>query len=177
MSVSATKVFSMDEINKNQTMFATKFSEGDEDLKELLLWCWRNNISTNSCCCGHGEAGYISFNIKNNNLDLFIYFYEKFKMLPKYDMYLFADHFEIYLKGTHEQTNFKQVLELLKDFSKVANLEIEGLIKNIVTNNKLCSYVKIYPYKNSLFVFWSKSYNLNITPCKDIIKDFGFINE
>jgi hypothetical protein len=58
----------------NKTYFATLFAEGSESLKELLLYCFNNNIVVNSCCCGHFDnysynhkIGYVNFDVTNNN--------------------------------------------------------------------------------------------------------------
>ncbi len=172
------KILTQEEIDKNQLEYAEKFSEGDQDLKELLIWCWQNNLSTNGCCAGHQDAGYISFNFEANNFDLFIYFYECFKSKIGYDMYLSSkNHFEIYLKGTKEQTNFKEILMLLKNYKPKTNKSLKTILNGFSKNTKHCNYLKIYPYNKSLYITWSKNFDLTEYSSKNIVKSFELIDK
>lgn len=170
------RILTQEEIDHDQLEYAKKFSEGNEDLKQLLLWCWQNKIATNGCCSGHGDAGYISFAFKEHDFDLFLYFYDCFRTKVGYDMYFTKNHFEIYLKGTDEQTSFKEILELLKSFTTKPNHELEGLLNIFLFNSKYCNYLKIYPYKNTLFVSWQKFFDLNQNCGEEIVKSFETIN-
>lgn len=55
---------SLDELKNNQENFAENFSEGNPNLKRLLLTLWDKNIETVGCCAGHElETGYENANI------------------------------------------------------------------------------------------------------------------
>lgn len=57
---------------------ALDFSEGNEELRELLLYCFQNGIQTRGCCAGHeredGERTmpYIGFNFNEQNKEAII---------------------------------------------------------------------------------------------------------
>ncbi len=60
-----------------QNAWANEFCEGDEKLKELLLFLWKNNINTHACCKGHIEekgfgGPYICFSCNNLSNDTII---------------------------------------------------------------------------------------------------------
>ena len=53
---------------------ARDFSEGNEDLRKLLLYCFQNNLETKACCAGHPErfdgvngTPYILFEYNENS--------------------------------------------------------------------------------------------------------------
>ena len=59
--------------DEKKEKMATLFSEGNEDLKKLLLTLWNNGVQTYACCAGHDETErgvsdpYIFFDVKNLN--------------------------------------------------------------------------------------------------------------
>lgn len=177
MSHNATAVVEMNEILKNKEKYAELFCEGDKDLKELLLWSWKNSISTQACCCGHGHVGYISFQIVEKNYDLFLYLYETFRHKKGYDMYIYPTQFGVYLKGSKEETNFVDILTILKSFKKVENSKIQELLEIIDSNNKFVNYIKIYPFSNTMFVSWNAKYDLNNLSIEEVKQDFAFFKK
>ena len=58
--------------NSNYEEIAEQFSEGDPQLKRVLLELWKNNIRTVACCRGHSdkEIPYITLIIDNNSRKL-----------------------------------------------------------------------------------------------------------
>ena len=53
---------------------ATLFSEGNEDLKKLLLTMWNNGIQTYACCAGHDKSEKHNVGGLYENVDPYIYF-------------------------------------------------------------------------------------------------------
>lgn len=51
--------------DKDKSILAYKLSEGNDDLRRLLLNCWHNNVKTFSCCKGH-ETIYPQFAFELN---------------------------------------------------------------------------------------------------------------
>ncbi len=177
MSRNITNVKEMDEILLDKEKYAEQFSEGDEDLKALLFWCWENNFPTLACCCGHGEgeSGYVSFRIINKNYDLFFYLYETLKNKKGYNLYIYATHFGVILKGTKNETNFKDLLEIIKGFRPTKSESLKDILKIIENDNKFTSHIRIYPFKNSMSVNLHVIYDLNRASVEEIKKDFLFL--
>ena len=53
---------------------ATLFSEGNEDLKKLLIKMWNNGIQTYACCAGHDESEIKASNGPIPSTNPYIYF-------------------------------------------------------------------------------------------------------
>ena len=47
--------------NSNKEEIAEQFSEGDPELKKVLLELWKNNIKTVACCRGHNDKEMIEY--------------------------------------------------------------------------------------------------------------------
>jgi len=76
------KVYKMHEILAYKEKLATDFSEHCDALKELLLFCWDNNLKTRGCCTGHRtkaifadgkldvnvHQGYFALDVNDNEL-------------------------------------------------------------------------------------------------------------
>lgn len=71
------RCYTQEEILKDPKYFATKFSEGNKSLEELLLFCYTNGISTLACCAGHENSIYllpyanIVFNVQPEQYEMF----------------------------------------------------------------------------------------------------------
>ena len=69
--------YTQEEILKDPKYFATKFSEGNKNLEELLLFCYTNGISTFACCAGHENSinirpyANIVFNVQPEQYEMF----------------------------------------------------------------------------------------------------------
>jgi arginine decarboxylase-like protein len=60
---------SFKEMLLNKEWWAIRFSEENETLKQLLMYCWNNGIHTLSCCVGHGtDSPFIVFDFNNENI-------------------------------------------------------------------------------------------------------------
>ena len=67
------KVVKFEDVMKDKQRFLKLFSEGDDNLKETLEYCFDNNISTRGCCKGHSyrkdSYPFIAFDISEDNYD------------------------------------------------------------------------------------------------------------
>lgn len=65
---------------------ASLYSEGNEELEKLLLYCFRSNIMTTACCSGHwkknNNSPYLAFQYNQENIKYFAVF---LKQLVDYD--------------------------------------------------------------------------------------------
>ena len=78
------RCYTQEEILKDPKYFATKFSEGNKNLEELLLFCYTNGISTFACCAGHENSinlrpyANIVFNVQPEQYEMFSLLLETF---------------------------------------------------------------------------------------------------
>ncbi len=65
------KVVKFEDVLKDKERFLKLFSEGDENLRELLDYCFDNDINTRGCCKGHDyrkdSYPFIAFDIADYN--------------------------------------------------------------------------------------------------------------
>lgn len=66
------KHLEMEEVLENKEKWAKIFSEGNEELEQLLLNLWQHNIDTYMCCTGHeyGDTPYIVMYIPFENKEM-----------------------------------------------------------------------------------------------------------
>lgn len=98
-------VVPMTEID-TQREWAEIFSEGNEALRNLLLYVWANNIPTVACCTGHDEK--------------YEYYYKKRFMLPAKQISK-----EEYLKNCNKRNYHYYLIDRTGYFSFVANEKIK----------------------------------------------------
>lgn len=66
------KHLDFEEVLKNRKYYEELFSEGSEDLKRILVYCFDNGIETYMCCRGHDyfTDSFAIFSIPNDNVKL-----------------------------------------------------------------------------------------------------------
>ena len=132
---------------------AITYSEGNSELKELLIYCAKNQIPTYACCAGHPEKNehpYVGFILDGNTNDIFSRIFSKTLekshiTISKSDGY---SRFSIYGSNEHpEELNFKEIRNTIKKLGGTMpeNLptpdkslkELERETKSQLTNNNL----------------------------------------
>ena len=67
------KVVKFEDVMKDKERFLKLFSEGDQNLRDLLEYCFDNEINTRGCCKGHSyrkdSYPFIAFDISENNIN------------------------------------------------------------------------------------------------------------
>lgn len=60
---------SKEDVFKNKENYANIWCEGNEDLKQVLLFLWNKNIWTCGCCSGHNglKRAYVGLEIEDNH--------------------------------------------------------------------------------------------------------------
>ena len=113
----------VDYITPDQFERAAKdFSEGNENLRELLMYCFKNDIKTKSCCCGHNGKNepYILFDINENDLNQilkilkYIKFTDGFSNISLLKTPGESFNMVVYLKSNEPDKGFKLLLEILQ---------------------------------------------------------------
>lgn len=101
---------------------ARDFSEGNESLKKLLLYCFENGIQTRACCAGHEDkkqSPYITFEFNEKNLQAIIKIIQRFANQSKAWMSFtkqpnVVSSFEIHLDKDKKDEIFNDILECLQ---------------------------------------------------------------
>lgn len=122
------KCLNIIEILDNKNYWADKFCENNKTLKELLLFCWGNSISTVSCCIGHEkeDAPFIVFEYNKTNLKKIGNLIDK--CLKKEDIYIsitkgtsFVNNICITSDNTNPDIFFKFILSNIKEANNIIN--------------------------------------------------------
>lgn len=141
------KCYTKEEIMQDPKYFAQKFSEGNKNLEDLLLFCYTNDISTLACCAGHENSvnlrpyANIVFNVQPEQYEMFALLLET---MSKNQL---SDILKLELRNpTGQQILFDIGLEDLKYrdefFKNIKTLLEKGLIYN--SENAYSKIFKLY---------------------------------
>lgn len=158
---------------KNFEKAAEVFSEGSEDLRNLLLNCWKLNIKT-CFCCNHNK--YISFLVDDNsrkylggllslvNGNIYLQFdkyaYEKNLTVNRLAIFCF--------KSQDEESFFKRINEEIMEkiglesaFKKIP--PIAGNLFNYISNDKTCPKLESSELAGFRLSYMKGDYYMSIT--------------
>ena len=147
-----------EEVLKDKEKYVEIFSEGNRQLKELLLLCFDNGIETNLCCAGHGEdeIGYIKFNASKNKKSHINALINLVSSIPNVSLELSKHHTDDYVSlwiKTYRPDIYEILYEILNYaiHNKKNGLEISSDIKTmlkILENFKRKNYSLIFVTNN-----------------------------
>lgn len=149
---------------------ATTYSEGNSELKELLMYCAKNQIPTYACCAGHpdkNEHPYVGFILDDNTNDIFSRIFSKTLekshiTISKSDGY---SRFSIYGSNEHpEELNFKEIKNTIEHYKEFSPDETFHKLSYVVQNSHKNLKYRIYGNEDGTI---SEIYsNVNIAPLK-----------
>ena len=129
---------------------AKDFSEGNKELEDLLLYCFRNNIKTIACCAGHKENNsfpYISFKINDKTFKPILRMIKAISNIKDVELsftnYIKKDKnfsFTIYSHGVGASKLFnaiKQACESKEDVNLEALSYIDQKIISVMMNHSI----------------------------------------
>lgn len=143
---------------------ADDFSEGNSVLKELLLFCFRNNIKTTGCCSGHNgeKRPYIQLEFSDKNMQAILKILKKISLEDAIKNLTFirqpgvTSNFCISMQNDRCNEGFAQVLEALQYEKKIEISDLDEnrqLIVNSVKNHNVSnSYLELQEEESSISI-------------------------
>lgn len=109
---------------------AKDFSEGNPELEQLLLYCFRNGIQTFACCAGHGDEyypPYIAFRINDKTYKIILRLIKELSNSSDIEL-AFSNYniekrdisFVIYSKGIEAHQFFRQIRQICKSKEEIS---------------------------------------------------------
>lgn len=123
------------------------FSEGNENLKKLLMFCFENGIKTTSCCSGHNgeKRPYIQFELNAQNMKAILKMLKQLSLGDVINNLTFTNQpgvtsrFCISMQGDKYNEGFEQILEALKSEKEVELSELDTtrqlIVKSLQNHN------------------------------------------
>lgn len=143
---------------------ANDFSEGNEILKELLKFCFENNIKTTSCCSGHNgnKRPYVQFEFDDNNMKAILKMLKQLSLDDAISNFAFTKQpgvtssFLVSMENDKYNEGFEQILEALKCEKEIEIDDIEQrrqlIVKSMKNHNVLNSYLEIQEENDSIAI-------------------------
>ena len=159
---------------------ADDFSEGNETLKELLTFCFENDIKTTACCSGHNgqKMPYIQFEFNDKNMQPILKMLKQLSLEDAISNLTFrkqpgvTSNFCISMMDDKYNEGFKQILEALKYEKKVEISEIDKtrqlIVKSLQNHNISNSYLEIQEENDSVAIGVGDEYLTIFTPEQEI---------
>ena len=153
---------------------ADDFSEGNKGLRELLMYCFENDIKTIGCCSGHnGETTpYIAFELSDQNMQPILKMLKNINVTNAFECLILTkqpgvvSNFAIHMKDhtlDQEATDaFERVLRALQDEKEVEVSDLKEnrqAIINSMQNHRIPnSYFEIQEDEDAIALIIGKEY-------------------
>ena len=148
---------------------ARDFSEGNENLRKLLMYCFKNNIKTKACCSGHNGKydPYILFDINDNNLNQILKILKYLKLDNVFSLIRLlkipGESFDlgVYLKPNRADKGFEFLLETLqKEEVSINELDAnrQTMLKTLLKHADPGKWIEVLERKSTLTIAVSKEY-------------------
>lgn len=146
------------------------FSEGNENLKELLMFCFENGIKTTSCCSGHNgeKRPYVQFELNEQNMKAILKMLKRLSVGDVINNLTFTNQpgvisrFCISMQNDKYNEGFEQILEALKSEKEVELSELDTtrqlIVKSIQNHNISNSYLDLQEETDSISIAVGSDY-------------------
>lgn len=140
------------------------FSEGNENLKKLLMFCFENGIKTTSCCSGHNgeKRPYVQFELNEQNMKAILKMLKQLSLGDVINNLTFTNQpgvtsrFCISIQGDKYNEGFEQILEALKSEKEVELSELDTtrqlIVKSVQNHNIPNSYLDLQEETDSVSI-------------------------
>lgn len=140
------------------------FSEGNENLKKLLMFCFENGIKTTSCCSGHNgeKRPYVQFEFNEQNMKAILKMLKQLSLGDVINNLTFTNQpgvtsrFCISMQGDKYNEGFEQILEALKSEKEVELSELNTtrqlIVKSVQNHNIPNSYLDLQEETDSVSI-------------------------
>lgn len=134
---------------------ANDFSEGNENLKKLLMFCFLNGIKTTACCSGHNgeKRPYVQFEFCDQNMNAILKMLRQLSLDNGINNLTFTNQpgvtcrFCISMQEDKYNEGFEQILEALKSEKEVELSQLDQtrqlIVKSLQNHNIPNSYLDI----------------------------------
>lgn len=163
---------------------ANDFSEGNEGLRKLLMYCFENDIQTIGCCSGHnGESTpYIAFELNDQNMQPILKMLKNLKVTNSIECLIltkqpgsianFIIHMKDHVLDKEATETFERVLRALQDEKEVEVSDLEEnrqAMINSMQNHKIPnSYFEIQEAEDVVSIIIGKEYYNALEPGKKV---------
>lgn len=149
---------------------ANDFSEGNQKLKELLIFCFENGIKTTSCCSGHNgeKRPYVQFEFNDSNMKAILKMLKQLTLGDAINNLTFTNQpgvtsiFCISMQNDRYNDGFEHILEALKSEKEVELSELDTtrqlIVKSLQNHIIPHSYLEIQEENDSIAVAVSDDY-------------------
>ena len=146
------------------------FSEGNENLKKLLMFCFENGIKTTSCCSGHNgeKRPYVQFEFNEQNMKAILKMLKQLSLGDVINNLTFTNQpgvtsrFCILMQDDKYNEGFEQILETLQSEKEVELSEIDTtrqlIVKSLKNHNIPNSFLDIQEEKDSISIATGDDY-------------------
>lgn len=154
---------------------ANDFSEGNEALKELLMFCFENDIKTTSCCSGHNgqKRPYIQFEFDDNNMNHILKMLKQLSLGDAIKDIAFTkqpgitSNFCVSMQDDKCNEGFEQILEALKSQKEIEISALDPtrqlIVKSMQNHSVSNSYLDIQEENDTIKIAVGDKY-LSIFP-------------